>query len=222
MSAERVFRLRLVIASAVAIVVVVSALIVAGWNGWPWAFALALANALGLLAASLHRRDQVLLRVWRFALAFGIAELAVDAWLVHITGTLSYAPYSRRGGPMLWASPAFMPISWQVLAAHLAVISETFAGQPLWRRLAITGLVGGAYVPVCEELAVRGGFWVYHGVPMVSNVPLYIVTGEIGLGIAIVLLMPWVISHQAALGVLAGALTAAALAAGYALGIYLF
>lgn len=215
-------RLAVVAGSVVAILAVVPLLIAYSLTDWPLAFAIAGLGSAVLLASALIRRDRLLLHVWVFALVFGLVELAVDAWLVYATGTLDYTPYASRGGPMWWASPLFMPFAWQVLVAHVAVLTEAMPPWRLGSRLLLAVAVGAAYVPLGEELSIRAGFWLYRSVPMVSHVPIYIIVGETLLAVAIVLLLPILARRRWPLTMAAGLISCGALWAGYAIGIAVF
>lgn len=215
-------RLKLVLGAAAVILTFIPALIVLGYTQWPIAVVLAIGNSALCLLWALRRKDELLLRVWAFALAFGIAELAVDAWLVFSTGTLTYAPYSSRGGWMIWASPAFMPVSWQVLVIHITCISEALRKHPLWLRLVVTTFTGGLYVPLAEEIAARAGFWSYVNTPKISEVPYYIIVGEAVLALSIVFLLPYLRKNRFSTGILCGTAAAGALFVGYAAGLSIF
>lgn len=212
-------RIAVVAGSVAAILSIVPVLIAYLLTDWPFAFAIAGIGSLVLLGSALARRDGLLLHIWVFALVFGIAELVVDAWLVQSTGTLDYLPYSSRGGPMWWASPLFMPLAWQVLVAHIAVLVEAASGWHVGPRLLFAVMVGAAYVPLGEELSIRAGFWLYRGVPMLSHVPLYIVIGETLLAFTIVLLLPLLARQRWLMTAAAGLVSCAALWTGYAVGI---
>ena len=126
--------------------------------------------------------------------AVGFAELPADAWLVQHTRTLDY---SVRGGPMLWCSPAWMPLAWQVVAVQFGYLGlrlrERFGGRgiahdrrtgalqhPLLRR-------DGPAHPVVDLQRLQDDF--VHA--------YYIVLGEFGIAIALALLatklgvVPW-------------------------------
>jgi hypothetical protein len=55
----------------------------------------------------------LLARFLLFGVVVGLTELAADAWLVDYTRTLDY---SIGGGPMIWRSPLWMPLAWEVVA----------------------------------------------------------------------------------------------------------
>jgi hypothetical protein len=212
-------RLVVVAGSVVTILSVVPLLVAYSLTDWPFAFAIAGTGSAVLLASALFRRDTLLLHIWVFALVFGLAELAVDAWLVGVTSTLDYRPYAVRGGPMWWASPLFMPFAWQVLVAHIAVLTEAASDWGRGRQLAVALAVGAAYVPVGEELSIRAGFWLYRDVPMLSHVPIYIVIGETLLAVSVALLLPALARRRWSFTMAAGLVSCAALWAGYAIGI---
>jgi hypothetical protein len=218
---HRAKRVAVVIASTVAIFCAVPSMIALGWTDWPYAYAIAAIGSAAMLAAAWRWRDATLLHIWWFALVFGMSELAVDAWLVGSTRTLDYGPYASRGGPMWWASPAFMPLAWQVLVAHVATLTEAVSRWRAASRIAFAVILGAAYVPLGEELSIRAGFWLYRDVPKVSHVPLYIVLGEILLAVAVVALLPVLMRGRVVMTTAAGVLAAAALWTGYALGIAL-
>lgn len=211
-------RLWLVGGSVLLILVAVPALIAASITDWPLAFVIAGVGSGSVLAFAASRRDTLLLHLWLFGLVFGAAELAVDAWLVH-RGVLDYAPYSGRGGPMLWASPLFMPVSWQVLVVHLAVLVDALRERSLGARLFAATLAGALYVPVGEELSIRAGFWAYRGVPGLSHVPWFIIAGEAVLAAAIVFLLPLLRRRDPRWTAAAGLGACAALGLGYGLAL---
>ena len=63
----------------------------------------------------------------------GFGELPADAWLVDYTRTLDY---SIGGGPMIWRSPLWMPLAWEVVAVQFGYI-----GLRLWERFGKIGLL---------------------------------------------------------------------------------
>jgi hypothetical protein len=219
---DRRHRLIVVLGSAGAVLCAVPLMIYFGLTGWPYAYLIAGIGSAVFLMSALHRRDTTMLHIWWFALAFGLAELAVDAWLVSATGTLDYEPYASRGGPMWWASPAFMPFAWQVLIAHLATLTDAVSHWRISRRLLFALLIGAAYVPLGEELSIRAGFWLYRNVPTLSHVPLYILIGELALAVAVVMLLPSLARGHALVTAIAGVIAAVALWGGYAVGLALF
>lgn len=215
-------RIAVVAGSVLAILAIVPVLIALSLTDWPYAFVIAGGGSAALLLSALLRRDRLLLHIWWFALVFGVAELAVDAWLVSASRTLDYAPYSSRGGPMVWASPVFMPLAWQVLVAHVTALTQLASGWRLDRRMLLALAIGAAYIPIGEELSIRAGFWIYGGVPMIGHVPYYILMGETLLAVAVVLLIPMLEHQRWIQSASAGILACLVLASGYAFGIALF
>lgn len=59
--------------------------------------------------------------------------LPADAWLIDYTRTLDC---SIGGGPMIWRSPLWMPLAWQVVAVQFGYI-----GLRLWERFGKVGLL---------------------------------------------------------------------------------
>src|SRR5262245_4024349 len=143
-------RLRVVVLTIAINVVVVALLTLAPWSDWRTGLALNLADNALLVGFALARRDRELARLMVFGLVTGLAELPADAFLVDVTRTLDYAV---GGGPMVWRSPLWMPLAWQVVAVQFAVV-----GGALWRRFGGRGLIGTALlgavnIPYYEELA---------------------------------------------------------------------
>ena len=131
------------------------------------------------------RRDELLARFLVFGLAVGITELPADAWLGDYTGTLDY---SVGGGPMIWRSPLWMPLAWEVVALQFGYI-----GLRLWERFGRSGLLliaplGAVNIPFYEEMARKIHWWQYSGCRIVSFTPWYIILGEFGIALAFALL----------------------------------
>jgi hypothetical protein len=178
-------RLRIVIVTIVINVVGVSLLTFAPWSDWRTGAALNFVDNCLLVGFILVRRDALLGRFIIFGLAVGLTELAADAWLVDYTGTLDY---SIGGGPMIWRSPLWMPLAWEVVAVQFGYI-----GLRLWERfggigLVTIGLLGAMNIPFYEEMARRIHWWEYSGCKMISFTPWYIIFGEFGIAVALALL----------------------------------
>jgi hypothetical protein len=168
-------RLRVVLATIVVNVVAVAALTLAPWSDWRSGLALNLVDNALLLAHCLRHRDRFLIHLMAFGLVAGVVELAADAWLVASTGTLDY---SIGGGPMLWRSPAWMPLAWEVVAVQFG-----YLGLRLVERFGILGFaliaaLGAVNIPYYEEMALRIHWWRYSGCPMLLHTPWYIIIGE--------------------------------------------
>jgi hypothetical protein len=178
-------RLLVVIATVVINVVAVSLLTLAPWSDWRTGAALNIVDNCLLVGFALVRRDELLGRFLIFGLLVGFAELPADAWLVDYTRTLDY---SIGGGPMIWRSPLWMPLAWEVVAVQFGYI-----GLRLWERfgkigLLMIGLIGAINIPFYEEMARRIHWWQYSGCRMISFTPWYIVLGEFGIAITLALL----------------------------------
>ena len=173
-------RLRIVIATIVINVMTVSLLSFAPWSDWRTGAALNFVDNCLLIGFALVRRDVLLWRFLIFGTIVGFTELTADAWLVDYTRTLDY---SAGGGPMIWRSPVWMPLAWEVVAVQFGYI-----GLRLWERFGKTGLVmigllGAINIPFYEEMARRIHWWEYSGCRMISYTPWYIILGEFGIAV---------------------------------------
>lgn len=178
-------RLHAVLATVFINVISVTLLALAPWSDWKTGLAVALLNNSLLLVFIVRKRDTVLPQFMVFGLAVGLAELPADAWLVDYTRTLDY---SIGGGPMLWRSPIWMPLAWEIVAVQFG-----YLGLRLWNRfkilgLAAIGVLGMINIPYYEEMAKRIHWWQYCGCPMISNTPYYIILGEVGAAVVFALL----------------------------------
>ena len=178
-------RLNVVLATIVINVVAVSLLTLAPWSDWRTGAALNIVDNCLLVGFTLVRRDALLGRFLLFGLLVGFTELAADSWLVDDTRTLDY---SVGGGPMIWRSPLWMPLAWEVVAVQFG-----YVGLRLWERsgkigLLMIGLLGAINIPFYEEMARRIHWWQYNGCHMISFTPWYIILGEFGIAIAFALL----------------------------------
>src|ERR1051325_7114402 len=126
-------RLLVVIATIVINVIAVSLLTFAPWSDWRTGVALNVVDNCLLIGFTVVRRDTLLARFLVFGVVVGLTELAADAWLVDYTRTLDY---SIGGGPMIWRSPLWMPLAWEVVAVQFGYI-----GLRLWERFGKTGLL---------------------------------------------------------------------------------
>jgi Domain of unknown function (DUF6989) len=178
-------RLLVVIATIVINIVAVSLLTFAPWSDWRTGAALNFVDNCLLVGFAVVRRDAFLARFLLFGVAVGFTELAADAWLVDYTRTLDY---TIGGGPMIWRSPLWMPLAWEVVAVQFGYI-----GLRLWERfgksgLVMIGLLGAINIPFYEEMARRIHWWQYSGCRMISYTPWYIILGEFGIAVAFALL----------------------------------
>src|SRR5262245_12597655 len=178
-------RLCVVIATIVINVIAVSLLTFAPCSDWRTGSALNFVDNCLLVRFTVVRRDALLARFLLFGVVVGLTELAADAWLVDYTHTLDY---SIGGGPMIWRSPLWMPLAWEVVAVQFGYIGLRF-----WERfgktgLLMIGLLGAINIPFYEEMARRIHWWQYSGCRMISYTPWYIIIGEFGIAIAVALL----------------------------------
>jgi hypothetical protein len=178
-------RLYVVIATIVINIVAVSLLTFAPWSDWRTGAALNFVDNCLLVGFVLVWRDALLARFLLFGLVVGFTELAADAWLVDYTHTLDY---SIGGGPMIWRSPLWMPLAWEVVAVQFGYI-----GLRLWERfgklgLLMIALLGAINIPFYEEMARRIHWWQYSGCRMISFTPWYIILGEFGIALTFALL----------------------------------
>lgn len=175
----------IVLATIVINICAVALLTFMPWSDWRTGLALNLFDNLLLLGFVLRHRDIILGRLLLFGLTVGFAELAADAWLVDHTRTLDY---SIGGGPMLWRSPIWMPLAWEIVGVQFG-----YVGLWLWRRfdrwgLIAIGLLGAINIPYYEEMARRINWWEYSKCRMLSNTPYYIILGEFGIAILLAIL----------------------------------
>lgn len=166
-------------------ILAVALLILAPWSDWKTGLALNLFDNVLLLVFMTTQRDTRLGQFMAFGLAVGVTELAADAWLVDYTHTLDYSP---GGGPMLWRSPIWMPLAWEVVAVQFGIV-----GLWLWERfgrwgLAGIGLLGAVNIPYYEEMARLIHWWQYDHCRMLSYTPYYIILGEFGIAILLAVL----------------------------------
>lgn len=178
-------RLIVVIATVVINVIAVSLLAFAPWSDWRTGAALNVIDNCLLVGFTFVRRDALLARFLLFGVVVGFIELAADAWLVDYTRTLDYL---IGGGPMVWRSPLWMPLAWEIVAVQFGYI-----GLRLWERfgktgLLMIGLLGAVNIPFYEEMARRIHWWQYSGCRMISYTPWYIILGEFGIAVAFTLL----------------------------------
>ena len=137
-------RMIVILATIVINISAVALLTIMPWSDWRTGLALNLFDNLLLLGFVARHRDIVLARFMLFGLAVGVSELAADAWLVDYTRTLDY---SVGGGPMLWRSPVWMPLAWEIVTVQFG-----YAGLWLWNRygtwgLLVTGILGAINIP---------------------------------------------------------------------------
>ena len=175
-------RLRIVLATVGINIAAVGLLTLAPWSDWRTGIALNLCDNALLLAWVIPKRDALLARFMVFGFVVGIVELAADAWLVDHTRTLDY---SVGGGPMLWRSPLWMPLAWQMVAVQFGYVGLRLYERFGVRGLLINGLLGAINIPYYEEMARLIHWWKYTGCRMISGTPYYLIVGEFGIAIAL-------------------------------------
>jgi len=178
-------RLNVVLATIVINVVAVSLLTLAPWSDWRTGAALNIVDNCLLVGFTLVRRDALLGRFLLFGLLVGFTELAADSWLVDYTRTLDY---SVGGGPMIWRSPLWMPLAWEVVSVQFGYVGLRLRERFGKIGLLMIGLLGAINIPFYEEMARRIHWWQYNGCHMISFTPWYIILGEFGIAIAFALL----------------------------------
>jgi len=211
-------RLRVVIATIVINVLAVSLLTFASWSDWRTGVALNIVDNCLLVGFVLVKRDALLARFLVFGLVVGFVELAADAWLVDYTRTLDY---SIGGGPVIWRSPVWMPLAWEVVAVQFGYI-----GLRLWERfgklgLLMIALLGAINIPFYEEMARRIHWWQYSGCRMISFTPCYIILGEFGTVLVFALLVRTLRRSSARTAIFAGVCAGIAIFACYAVAFFI-
>jgi hypothetical protein len=207
-------RLRVVLATIVINIVAVALLTRAPWSDWKTGLALNLFdNALLFAFAYLHR-DGLLPRLMVFGLVTGLVELAADAWLVDYTHTLDY---SIGGGPMLWRSPAWMPIAWEIVAVQFGYLGLRLQEHFGKFGLFLIGALGAINIPYYEEMARRIHWWQYSGCRMIAGTPYYIIFGEFLIAVAFALFASKLRRSDVVSAALAGVAAGAAIFISYAI-----
>ncbi len=168
-------RLRIVLATVLINVVSVGLFNFIPRSDWRTGTALNLFDNAFLAAFAWRRKDAILWHLLVFGLVVGVVELAADAWLVDSTKTLDY---SVGGGPMLWRSPIWMPIAWQIVTVQFAVIGHRLIRYDLAAGLLATSALGAVNIPYYEAMARRIHWWQYAGCKMILGAPYYIILAE--------------------------------------------
>lgn len=190
----------------------------APWSDWRTGALLNALDNLLLIVHTIRRRDRLMAHLLLFGIVVGFTELAADAWLVDATRTLDY---SLGGGPMLWRSPLWMPIAWQIVAVQFGYIGlrlfERFRGL----GLLLTGLLGAVNIPFYEEMALRTNWWKYVDCRMFLHTPYYIIVGEFFIAASLGGLARFLRREKGSMTMTAGAAGGAAIFVFYALAYWL-
>jgi hypothetical protein len=206
-------RLLVVIATIFINVIAVSELRFAPWSDWRTGAALNFIDNCLLLGFTVVRRDALLARFLVFGVVVGFTELAADAWLVDYTRTLDY---SIGGGPMLWRSPIWMPLAWEVVAVQFGYVGLRLLERFGNAGLLIVGVIGAVNIPFYEEMARRIHWRQYNGCRMLSFTPWYIILGEFGIALVFALLARTLRRSSWPIAILTGAVGGVAIFVCYA------
>ncbi|MFN2203916.1 MAG: DUF6989 domain-containing protein [Caldilineaceae bacterium] len=172
--------------------VLVTLAIVATWivinsfffTGWVTAAILAFGMLTVDVIYIIRAGDRLLAKFLYFGLVAGFVELLADAWLISSTKTLYY----EFGEPLLIESPVYMPVAWAVILVQIGYIGYFIHLRwGLLRATLLTGLLGGAIIPVYEYCAKGAGWWLYEDTHRMifGATPYYIVLGEFLLALAL-------------------------------------
>jgi hypothetical protein len=178
-------RLFVVLATVVLNVVAVAVFAAVPGSNWRTGLGLNLADNLLLLAHTIRRRDRLMAHFMVFGLVVGFVELAADACLVDVTRTLDYSP---DGGPVLWRSPVWMPLAWEIVAVQFGYLGLRLWEAWRWRGLLLAGVAGAVNIPFYEEMARLTHWWQYRACRMLLHTPYYIIVGELLIVLALALL----------------------------------
>lgn len=163
----------------------VAAVLARGWMTAALSDGIVLTYLAGLLRARPLWRP-LIGRLLLFGLVAGIVELATDTAGEQVARSLVYP----AGEPMIWQSPAYMPVSWMVVLTLLSYLGWRLAGLlPLWQAAVFGGLAGMLIIPFYEESAWYAGWWRYTTLPRIGHTPLYVFFFEGGIVAVLPLLM---------------------------------
>jgi heme/copper-type cytochrome/quinol oxidase subunit 4 len=177
------------------------------FTGWRTAAILAFGMLIIDVLYIIWMDDRLLAKFLFFGLAAGFIELLADAWLVAGTKTLFY----EHGEPLLLESPVYMPVAWAVILVQIGYLGYTFYRRwGLLTATVLTGLLGGAIIPVYEASAKGAGWWLYEDTHrmLFGAAPYYIILGEFLLALALPFLFLavqrrpfyWTLPYGAAMG----------------------
>ena len=216
--AERL-RLRAVLLT---IVINISAVIIfasVSWSDWQTGLYLSIVDNLILIVFVLYQKDRMMAHLLIFGIVLGFVELAADAWLVDFTGTLDY---SVGGGPMVWRSPLWMPLAWQIVAVQFGYLGMRLRERLKLKGLLLTGLIGTLNIPFYEEMALRTNWWMYRDCKMFLHTPYYIIFGEFLIVLCIASLAKNVRQEHFPKTIAAGVLGGAVIFFSYAVSFWIF
>jgi len=213
-------RQRLIIVVATIVINVLAVCVFARfpWSDWKTGLALNLFNNALLFVHVFRMRDLLMVRLILFGLVVGLMKLGADAWLVDATGTLDY---SIGGGPMIWRSPIWIPLAWEIIAVQFGYIGLRLYEAMSWPGLLVAGLLGVVNIPFYEEMALHAKWWRYAHCRMLGHMPHYIIAGEFLIAVAIAYLATSVRQRSIRRVMVMGALAGVAILGSYAVA-YLF
>jgi hypothetical protein len=178
---------------------IISAYYALGWKAVTFNVLLILGLDCLYLVAS---QDRQLGRWLLLGLAAGGVELLADWWLVR-TNTLVYPPDE----PMVWASPAYMPLAWAVVLVQIGAVGAWLRQRySFLLATLLTALIAGINIPIYEHLAKDANFWYYQYTPMLFNAPLYVICAEFLLALPLVWMIGLTAHARPALALAIGAL----------------
>jgi hypothetical protein len=154
----------------------VAAVLARGWITAAISDGIMLGYITGMLVARAEWRP-LIARLLLLGLVAGIVELFTDAAGELVAHSLVYP----ANEPMLWRSPAYMPVSWMVVLTLLGYLCWRLAG--LFSRgqaVALAALAGLLIIPFYEESAWYAGWWRYTTLPRIGHTPVYVFAFEGG------------------------------------------
>lgn len=168
-------RLKIVLSTIILNIVAVICFTQIPWSSWLTGVYLNLLDNVILIGYTILYRDRLMKHLIVFGLITGFVELAADAWLVDVTHTLDY---SIGGGPMIWRSPLWMPMAWEVVAVQFGYLGIRLMDSLKGMGLFLVGLLGALNIPFYEEMARLTKWWIYRSCKMFLHTPYYIILGE--------------------------------------------
>jgi hypothetical protein len=141
-------------------------------------------------AYAIGTKNPLIQRLMVFGTIAGILELVTDHYLVETINSLVYP----GNEPMIWSSPAYMPLAWSNVILQLSFIGVLLTSHfGLLRASIILCIAGGMYIPTYEHLAKDAGWWWYNlNTPMVFNAPAYVIICEALISLS----LPWLLSYS--------------------------
>lgn len=88
---------------------------------------------------------------------------------------------------MMWRSPAWMPLAWEVVAVQFGYLGLRLRERCGGAGLVAIGLLGAVNISYYEEMARRIHWWQYSGCRMISGTPYYIIVGKLMIAVAFAL-----------------------------------